>query len=157
MKVILQDKVEHLGNTGDIVRVRDGFGRNFLLPRGLAVLADEGNVKNLEHQKRVVAARAAKMQKEAQELAAKISANPNATPSPINAEMIRFRSSSKCSRKLIRSIPSSSSSSSSSEGGGVLLPPLPPVEATTGAIAGVVSNDVLGGSAPYDCPEYGSS
>jgi large subunit ribosomal protein L9 len=76
MKVILQDKVEHLGNTGDIVRVRDGFGRNFLLPRGLAVLADEGNVKNLEHQKRVVAARAAKMQKEAQELAAKISANP---------------------------------------------------------------------------------
>lgn len=76
MKVILQDKVENLGNTGDIVRVRDGFGRNFLLPRGLAVLADEGNVKNLEHQKRVVAARAAKMQKEAQELAAKISANP---------------------------------------------------------------------------------
>lgn len=76
MKVILQDKVEHLGNTGDIVRVRDGYGRNFLLPRGLAVLADEGNVRNLEHQKRVVAARAAKMQKEAEELAAKISANP---------------------------------------------------------------------------------
>lgn len=75
MKVILQDKVEHVGNTGDIVKVRDGFGRNYLLPRGLAVVADEGNIKNLEHQKRVVAARAAKMLKEAQELSAKVTAN----------------------------------------------------------------------------------
>jgi large subunit ribosomal protein L9 len=75
MKVILQDKVDHVGNTGDIVKVRDGFGRNYLIPRGLAVLADEGNLKNLEHQKRVVAARAAKLLKEAQELAGKVNAN----------------------------------------------------------------------------------
>jgi large subunit ribosomal protein L9 len=75
MKVILQEKVDNLGSTGDIVRVRDGYARNFLVPRGLAVVADEKNVHRLEHQKRVASARAARLLKEAQELSVKISAN----------------------------------------------------------------------------------
>jgi large subunit ribosomal protein L9 len=56
-QVILQENVEHLGRTGDIVRVKDGYARNFLVPRGLAVVADGRNVRRLEHQKRLAAAR----------------------------------------------------------------------------------------------------
>jgi large subunit ribosomal protein L9 len=55
--VILQENVENLGRTGDIVRVKDGYARNFLVPRGLAVVADGRNVRRLEHQKRLAASR----------------------------------------------------------------------------------------------------
>lgn len=72
MKVILQEDVKNVGNVGDVVNVADGFGRNFLIPRGLAVLADESNVKRLEHQKRVTAHKRAKLEKQAQELAEKL-------------------------------------------------------------------------------------
>jgi len=61
MKVILNEEVENLGKAGDLVTVADGYGRNFLLPRGLAVLATPKNVKQLEHQKKVVADRQAKV------------------------------------------------------------------------------------------------
>jgi large subunit ribosomal protein L9 len=61
MKVILTDEVENLGRPGELVTVADGYGRNFLLPRGLAVLATKRNVKQLEHQKKVVADRQAKL------------------------------------------------------------------------------------------------
>ena len=70
MKVILQKDVPHLGTIGDLVKVKDGYGRNFLLPRGLAVLADESNTRQLNHQKRVAQTLAAK-QKAAAEAAAK--------------------------------------------------------------------------------------
>jgi len=72
MKVILQEDVKNVGNVGDVVNVADGFGRNFLIPRGLAVLAHESNVKRLEHQKRVTAHKRAKLEKQAQELAEKL-------------------------------------------------------------------------------------
>jgi large subunit ribosomal protein L9 len=61
MKVILNEEVENLGKAGDLVTVADGYGRNYLLPRGLAVLATPKNVKQLEHQKKVVADRQAKV------------------------------------------------------------------------------------------------
>ncbi len=61
MNVILQQDVPNLGKVGDIVRVKDGYGRNFLVPRGLAVIADNRNVRRLEHQKRMAAAQAAKV------------------------------------------------------------------------------------------------
>lgn len=75
MIVILQQDVPKLGNVGDIVKVRDGYGRNFLVPRGLAVIADERNVRRLEHQKRMAAAKAAKELAKAQALADQLVAN----------------------------------------------------------------------------------
>lgn len=72
MKVILQQDVSNLGRVGEIVKVRDGYGRNFLVPRGLAVVADERNVNRLEHQKRQAAGRAARMLAEAKALAERV-------------------------------------------------------------------------------------
>lgn len=68
MKVILQQDVTHLGSTGDVVKVRDGYGRNFLVPRGLAVVADESNTRQLAHLRRQAAAKAAREMKAAKEL-----------------------------------------------------------------------------------------
>jgi len=53
MRVILKHEVEHLGDAGDIVKVAAGYGRNYLIPRGLAVLASEGSVAELEHNQRI--------------------------------------------------------------------------------------------------------
>jgi large subunit ribosomal protein L9 len=75
MLVILQQDVPKLGHVGDIVKVRDGYGRNFLVPRGLGVIADERNVRRLEHQKRMAAAKASKELAKAQELADQLVAN----------------------------------------------------------------------------------
>jgi len=52
MNIILTENIDGLGTIGDIVKVKPGYARNFLLPRGFAVLADNRNVKELEHQKR---------------------------------------------------------------------------------------------------------
>jgi len=49
MKVILTEDLKGTGKKGDIIDVRDGYGRNFLLPRGLALPASEGNIKRFEH------------------------------------------------------------------------------------------------------------
>ncbi len=73
MQVILQQDVSNVGRAGDVVDVREGFGRNYLLPRKLAVVADPGNIKQMEHHKRVVTAKISKMKKSAEELSAKIS------------------------------------------------------------------------------------
>jgi large subunit ribosomal protein L9 len=75
MLVILQQDVPKLGNVGDIVKVRDGYGRNFLVPRGLAVIADERNVRRLDHQKRMASAKASKELAKAQALADQLVAN----------------------------------------------------------------------------------
>jgi len=52
MNIILTENIDGLGNIGDIVKVKPGYARNYLVPRGFAVLADNRNVKELEHQKR---------------------------------------------------------------------------------------------------------
>ena len=52
MEIILNENVEGLGNIGDMVTVKPGYARNFLIPRGHAVEASTRNVKELEHQKR---------------------------------------------------------------------------------------------------------
>lgn len=54
MQVILKEDVPHLGNMGDVVTVKPGYGRNYLIPRGLAVLATHGNKKQLEHELRII-------------------------------------------------------------------------------------------------------
>ena len=54
MEVILREDVPHLGTIGDIVKVRPGYARNYLLPRGLAAVADKRNLGALEHERRLV-------------------------------------------------------------------------------------------------------
>jgi large subunit ribosomal protein L9 len=75
MKVILQKDMKNLGKIGDVVKVKDGYGRNYLLPRGIAIIADEKNQRVLAHQKRVAQSLAAKELAKAQELADKIKEN----------------------------------------------------------------------------------
>jgi large subunit ribosomal protein L9 len=65
VQVILRDDVPKLGKIGDVVRVKPGYARNFLLPRGLAVEANPKNLRVLEHQKRVIAAKAEREHKSA--------------------------------------------------------------------------------------------
>lgn len=74
MKVILKEDVPELGNTGDMVKVADGYGRNYLIPKGLAVLATKRNERALAHQKQLIADRLAKARTEAEALAARIGA-----------------------------------------------------------------------------------
>jgi large subunit ribosomal protein L9 len=76
MRVILQQDVDNLGYVGDIVKVKDGFARNYLVPRGFAVIADERNVRRLEHQKRMASAKAAKEVARAKEMATQLENNP---------------------------------------------------------------------------------
>ena len=69
MKVILKQNVPSLGKVGSLVKVNDGYARNFLIPRGLAAEADEKNIKVFEHEKRNILRKAEKEHKSAQELA----------------------------------------------------------------------------------------
>jgi len=60
VKLILRESVHSLGEAGDVVRVKPGYARNYLLPEGKAILATESKVKQLEHHKRVVAEKVAR-------------------------------------------------------------------------------------------------
>ncbi|HYY25338.1 MAG TPA: 50S ribosomal protein L9 [Candidatus Udaeobacter sp.] len=66
MEVILKEDIANLGKIGEIVRVRDGYARNYLLPRGLVLVANKKNVATFEHQKKLVADQKQKIIKEAQ-------------------------------------------------------------------------------------------
>src|SRR5581483_746021 len=72
VQVILRDDVANLGKIGDVVRVKPGYARNYLLPRVLAIEASNKNLKVLEHQKRVIAAKADRDLKAAEGAAKKI-------------------------------------------------------------------------------------
>ena len=72
MRLILREDVSNLGRSGEVVTVRNGYGRNYLLPQGLAVPATEGNVRQIEHQKKLIAAHNAKLSKDAQSVADKL-------------------------------------------------------------------------------------
>ncbi|MEX1367929.1 MAG: 50S ribosomal protein L9 [Nannocystaceae bacterium] len=64
INVILKQDVDNLGRAGEIVEVRPGYGRNYLIPRGLALLATRGNVAQHEHYKRAIEAERAKLHAE---------------------------------------------------------------------------------------------
>jgi large subunit ribosomal protein L9 len=66
MEVILKEDMDNLGKSGEVVNVKDCYWRNYLLPRGLAFLATADDVSRVAHEKRVIAARAAKLSKELQ-------------------------------------------------------------------------------------------
>ena len=72
MKVILQQDFEGLGAIGDVVKVSDGFGFNFLIPRGIAAPADEDNVRQHEHVKRLTEVKRRNLLSEAQREADRI-------------------------------------------------------------------------------------
>jgi large subunit ribosomal protein L9 len=72
MDIILLERVAKLGQMGDTVKVRDGFARNFLLPRGKALRATEGNKKHFETQRAQIEARNLEARKEAEAVAEKL-------------------------------------------------------------------------------------
>ena len=74
IQVILQSDVEKVGKSGELVKVRPGFARNFLLPRSLAVPATTAAVNRVNHEKAVAVAKAEKARKEARAMAEKIAA-----------------------------------------------------------------------------------
>jgi large subunit ribosomal protein L9 len=69
MEVILREHVDNLGRRGDLVKVADGYARNFLLPRKMALLATEGNKQVIEREKGKFDAKEAEEQKVAQAIA----------------------------------------------------------------------------------------
>jgi large subunit ribosomal protein L9 len=72
MKVILREDVYNLGSSGEVVTVKDGYARNYLFPRNLAMLASAANVRQLDHEKKVIAVRQDKLKGAAQEQAKKL-------------------------------------------------------------------------------------
>jgi large subunit ribosomal protein L9 len=72
MELILRDDVEKVGRRGDIVKVKDGFARNFLLPRGLGMPVTDANKAMIEKEKKAHQARLAKEKSEFESLAARI-------------------------------------------------------------------------------------
>lgn len=74
MEIILREDVPNVGTTGDIVKVKPGYARNYLLPRGLAVVADPRSRHELEHQKRIMAEKRERDQRQASVLADRIAA-----------------------------------------------------------------------------------
>lgn len=72
MKVILTNKVKSLGSVGEVVNVSQGFARNYLIPNKLALLADDGNKKQMADYQKMLAKKVQEQKNEAQELAKKV-------------------------------------------------------------------------------------
>jgi len=76
MKIILQKSVEKLGDPGDIVEVADGYARNYLVPRGLAVKATRGGMRHTDSLKRAHTVRVSAAKAEAETVASKLAGTP---------------------------------------------------------------------------------
>jgi large subunit ribosomal protein L9 len=72
MEVILRDHVEKLGRRGEIVKVSDGYARNYLLPRKLALPATEGNRKHVERERKIMETREAEEKSQAEAIASRL-------------------------------------------------------------------------------------
>jgi len=86
MEVILKEDIVNLGKIGEVVRVRDGYARNYLLPRGLVLLANKKNLKTYEHQKKIVADQKQKFLRQAQSAAEQLSAVSLVIPMKVGEE-----------------------------------------------------------------------
>jgi large subunit ribosomal protein L9 len=73
MEVILRETVDNLGKRGEIVKVADGYARNYLLPRKLALPATEGNKRHVERERKIVEVRESQEKEQAEAIAARIS------------------------------------------------------------------------------------
>ena len=74
MDIILTENVKGLGAIGEVVKVKPGYGRNYLVPQGLAVEANDRNLNEMEHHKRQLAYKAEKLSKEAADVKARVEA-----------------------------------------------------------------------------------
>ena len=74
MEVILRDHVEHVGQRGEIVKVADGYARNYLLPRKLALEATDANRKRVERERKIVEARESEERGAAEAIATRLAA-----------------------------------------------------------------------------------
>ena len=72
MEIILKEDIPTLGKAGEVVKVRDGYGRNFLLPQKKAILATQGNLQAIAAQKRMIDANLAKLAQNAQEVSGRL-------------------------------------------------------------------------------------
>ncbi len=86
IQVILQHDVQNVGKSGELVKVRPGFARNFLIPRDLAVPATTSAVNRIAHEKSVAVAKAEKAKKEARDFAAKLEGLVVQLPRPVGEE-----------------------------------------------------------------------
>jgi large subunit ribosomal protein L9 len=66
VEVILKEDVANVGKIGEVVRVRDGYARNYLLPRGLVMIANKKNLKMFEHQKKMIGEQKQKIMRQAE-------------------------------------------------------------------------------------------
>jgi len=73
VQVVLREDVAKLGKIGELVRVKPGYARNYLLPRGLGVVATEGNIQQIEHERKAAIANAAKLKKSFDAIAQQLS------------------------------------------------------------------------------------
>ena len=82
MEVILREHVDNLGKRGEIVKVADGYARNYLLPRKLALPATDGNKKHVERERKIVEAREAEEKGQAEAIAARLATHRHHDRSP---------------------------------------------------------------------------
>lgn len=69
IQVILKEDIDKLGKAGDLVKVKPGYARNYLMPKSLAVAATKDNIKRVEHDRKTVLSRVAKLKRSAEEVA----------------------------------------------------------------------------------------
>ncbi len=74
MKVILKEDIKGLGNGGELIEVKDGYARNYLIPQGLVLPATSKNIKQIEHDQAVIESRLKKLRVSAQSVAERIAA-----------------------------------------------------------------------------------
>nr|WP_308726588.1 50S ribosomal protein L9 [Enhygromyxa salina] len=86
LQIILTQDVESLGRAGELVRVKPGYGRNYLLPRGFALLATKSNLAQLEHHRREIAAAQAKVRAEHEAQASQLKEAVVSIPRKVGAE-----------------------------------------------------------------------
>ena len=86
MEVILKEDIANLGKIGEVVRVRDGYARNYLLPRGLVLLANKKNLKTYEHHKKVVGDQKQKFLRQAQSVGEQLGAVSLVIPMKVGEE-----------------------------------------------------------------------
>ncbi|MEE9550636.1 MAG: 50S ribosomal protein L9 [Candidatus Binatia bacterium] len=86
MEVILREDIPKLGKMGEVVRVKDGYARNYLLPRGLVLVANKKNLNVLEHQKQIIFHQKDRVLKSAQAICDKLAAVSLTMPVKVGEE-----------------------------------------------------------------------